>query len=1369
MSVEAFTVDGKVTIDTTPFESGIAKVTNQLSELSGSMKSMMERGGGNWNFNGALNGLKTLKDDIAVIKEDIATMNTEFSNTQGITALKTEIASLRSEIDAIKQKVNETTTQTVQRVREVKTEISAITSGTEPLVQMWATLNGQMAEHYDILGIYNSEIGQINAKWRETQGLVQKNTAFMKEIEVSGSNIAKYFTHETQILERNVSLLEQEAELTNLLTQKSKQNATTISNISKELGRVTNFSREVGTYFANEDKILRMSLRTLQEQDRILADKLAKSERETALAREIAEINKLDMDIRKASANAEAEMLAFLESESGVISSITGSREKGLSVINEELSLEKEKMALIEEETALINEQNAVKQRGVVTGANGGKNQLDKMGYLPSRITSMALTMWGFNEIMDIYETTSANLNARGSMKYFGDQLMKDERYLTQTNQTLGDVRRGLQGFGTDLDALQKKYQKIDMKVIGANAEETAYKYGVSTDSLGELAEAYAIYGSEFVKQGRSQEDSVLAINDALDGEVRRLKEVNIGMDDLVAHGYDGSTESMIKALNEIAKERGYDVTAQNITNLSDAITVLELKISQGLASAFEYIEPLLREVAMDFIYMIDAITWAFGKLNRLWIDFSTELDKTFGVRNVQKFGSSVVRVLGAVITLAITFGIVYKVVKGLKGMIKDLFGMLGKGTDDIAKTTGDVAKTGGTVGKDSGGGFRDNFMKQWSKTGKDIGKMARVFADVVVGMAMAFVVIEEAILIISGIGYTYEALKPQFESGIEFIKEFGLWFALLGGALLVFSYALGKVPESAMQTVTKGATKLAYGMAIAIGLIAEAIGLLIVPLGAIALLGGTASFLGTNLDKGLEVISWIGNALHQIDLPVALFIGGFLAISLLLGLVQPLTIGLAVGIASALLLVTEAIVMLIPPLGAIALLGGTASMLGEDKIQQGAETIKMIGNVLQVLAQAIPYLLVVDLTIFGVQLVEWGNRLLSGGKDGLTTLVQDILPTIQTFISDFNGLDFSETLDTAKITAITTVATQLPPLFTAIQKLNNAMGTSDALGNIGGALGGSISGAIGMGLKSKLDQLYNDVKDVMDFATKLGGLSTGNGGNTTAIQQTANAIAQLKVKLNLLITTIGSASSRVQSASQRLGSAITTGFKTGTASFNSTVVSTLAKGIHEVQSRYATWLSGGRTSAQKLADGFKTIGGKLKSSVRAEMGYALRELDNYKDDFYNKGAMLGQSLVDGFKSKKALDQNSPAKITKSIREELGYSMEALNTGKQMMYQGGVALGQALTNGYNSYGNLRTDVGVLASKGVSNEQLQANAKNTQLNGNQKGQTPQLTQTNINIDMSNSTVIGVQDLDNKIRQAVEKAIVSINSPNGAIGY
>ena len=1362
MSVEAFTVDGKVTIDTTPFESGIAKVTSKLSELSGSMKSMMEMGGGNWNFNGALNGLKTLKDDIAVIKQDIATMNTEFANTKGINALKTEIASLRSEIDAIKQKVNETTTQTVQRVREVKTEISAIVSGTEPLVQLWSAMNGQMAEHYDILGIYNSEIGQINAKWRETQGLVEKNTAFMKEIEVSGSNIAKYFTHETQILERNVSLLEQEAELTNLLTQKSRQNATTISQISRELSRVTNFSREVGTYFANEDKILRMSLRTLQEQDRILADKLAKSERETALAREIAEINKLDMDIRRASANAEAEMLAFLESERGVISSITGSREKGLSVINKELSLEKEKMALIGEETALINEQNAVKEKGAVTGVNGGKNKLDKMGYLPSRIGSMALTMWGFNELMDIYNNTYSHINAEGQRDYFAKRIGMDTK--------------ALNGFKGEIASMQKQYQKLDMTVVGANALETASKYGVASKDLGNLTKVMAIYGSEFVKQGRSQEDSILAINDALDGELRRLKEVGIGAEELEATGLWSGDESdktgMILALLQIADERGYTKTAQEITNLSDAIQVLEVRLAIDLAQAFHIIEPILTETAKVFVGLLTIAEQLAKVIGDLGKAFGSWLDSTFGKGTSTKFFDGITKGLGYLLAFLIMYKVADKIREAVSGFsllgkgwgkLQDKLGRT-KGMDKASDSLGDFTNstTGGTVSK--GGGFKENFMAQWSKLGKDLGKMARVFVDVAVALALAFVLIEEGILIISGIGATYDALKPQFESGVEFIKEFGLWFALLGGAMLGLSYAIGRIPKGVEKAITKGATKLAYGMAIAIGLIAEAIVLLIAPMTAIALLGGTASFLGTNSDKGLEVISWIGNALHKIDLPVALFIGGFLAISLLLGLVQPLTLALAVGIASALLLVTEAIVMLIPPLGAIALLGGTASMLGEDKIQQGAETIKMIGNVLQVLAQAIPYLLVVDLSIFGVQLVEWGNRLLSGGKDGLTTLVQDILPTIQTFISDFNDLDFSETLDTAKVQAVTTMANQIPPMFRAVQNLNNVLGGGGVSVSL---LGGLIEIKSDSGLGDKLTAFYEDIKAVMDFARKLGGLGTGGNENTTAIQQTSNAITQLKTKLDLFITTISGASVKVQTASTKLGNALPNGFKTGSSSFGSAVVSVLAKGVREIQSRYNTFNNGGKTLGQKMIDGFKNHKPSLKTVTSKEIDYALDELDDAKDDFYNKGKALGSELTRGYQD--GADIHSPGLIARTTARELRYTMDALDTGKKMMYQGGVALGQALTNGYNSYGNLRTDVGVLAQKGVSNEQLQANARSVQGKGKGNQQTQQLTQTNINIDMSNSTVIGVQDLDNKIRQAVEKAIVSINSPNGAIGY
>ena len=56
MSVDAFTVDGVVNLDIEPFESAIKEVSTQLTTLSESMTSLMEMGGGNWNFNGALNG-----------------------------------------------------------------------------------------------------------------------------------------------------------------------------------------------------------------------------------------------------------------------------------------------------------------------------------------------------------------------------------------------------------------------------------------------------------------------------------------------------------------------------------------------------------------------------------------------------------------------------------------------------------------------------------------------------------------------------------------------------------------------------------------------------------------------------------------------------------------------------------------------------------------------------------------------------------------------------------------------------------------------------------------------------------------------------------------------------------------------------------------------------------------------------------------------------------------------------------------------------------------------------------------------------------------------------------------------------------------
>ena len=900
------------------------------------------------------------------------------------------------------------------------------------------------------------------------------------------------------------------------------------------------------------------------------------------------------------------------------------------------------------------------------------------------------------------------------------------------------------------------------MQSVGANAMDTAFKYGVQAENLDELAEVMAIYGSEFVRQGRSQEDSILAVNDALDGEIRRLKEVGIDREDLEAHGWkEGDTMSMITALREIAEERGYDVVAQKVTNLSDAITVLEIRIAQDLVGAFKVLEPFLTEVANDFIFLI-------GKLEEAWVGISNIgkglkgiLDDTFGKDNVNNFGSGLLNVSAWVVTLGISFAVLYKIVKSIVVPLKDLL-KIGKEAEGIG---GAVAKDTGGIGKTMNtGGFKENFSSEWGKLGKNLGKMARVFVEFAVALAMAWALIEEAILLISAIGYTYDSLKPQFESGIEFIKEFGLWFALLGGAMIGLSYALGDLDEGTIARIGKGALNIAQGIGIAMGVVAVAIGSLLMPMMAIISLGALANWQQGNLDKGIEVIQMFGDALNHITAPVGVFLIALGVASVVLGYAPMLGVGLAVGIAISIGLVAEAIFMLNAPLLAIASLGVVAQTLGQSNIQQGADALRIVGQALKTIADAVPSLLVVDFGVLGQELMDIGSKLLTG-KDGLSYLSEEIIPNLSEFVGSFNGVTI-DPIDTTTVANLSQVASQLPSIKSSIDTIRGSVGNGGTGGmNIFGfQIGGDTSS-----LKPKLDTLYESIKDVMDFANKLGNLSTTTTGGVTSVNAISNAVTQLQAKLRSMVTVINTASVQIKASAKGLGSGITQGFKTGSASFNSTVVSTLAKGISEVQSRYATWLSGGKASAQKLTDGFKTFGGKLKSTITTEMGYALRTLDSYKDDFYRKGQALGKQLSDGFESSGGLNVGSPANIARTIAKEMEYSMLALDTGKQMMYKGGQALGRALTTGYNSYGNLRTDVGVLAQKGVSNEQLQANAKSVQGKGKGNQKTPQLTQTNINIDMSNSTVIGVQDLDNKIRQAVEKAIVSMNSPNGAIGY
>lgn len=1194
----------------------------------------------------------------------------------------------------------------------------------------------QMEDLQVILQGVGTEAEKITTAFNKIEGLsaLIENLGMVKsKLEYIQKDIDKI---NRTILKENESVVkvsESEQRINEIMTQGLSTLQRTngeIAKTSKQWNGLLSVHRNVTEYLTNENQIMQRSLQFLEEQEALERRKLAQIEEEALMLKQVNMQNEQYVKLLMGGLDLNTEEISLLQRE---------------------LGLEEQKLGIQKQQTKEIGMQNAER----MTGTKGYKgNQLDSPTYLGRRIGSMAVTMLGYQELMDLWNTTTAHINAESQKDYFAKRMNMNAKET--------------QNFTNQLNNMQKTYQKLDMTVVGANALETATKYKVQSDSLGDLTEVMAIYGSEFVKQGRSQEDSILAINDALDGELRRLKEVGIGAEELKATGLwsgdESDKEGMLKALLKISEDRGYDQTAKDITNLSDAITSLEVRIGIDLARAFGIIEPLLRDVIKDFIIMLGWVE----QLSSAIMDFGTNFAKSMGLMdkdgNATKMGNFLESWASWFITFGITAYGVYKILKPLVGV----FGKLKDVGGGIAKDTGDIAKTGGTVGKDIEQG---NFTSEFKKLGKNLGIMARAFIEVAIALVMAWALLKEAMILIEDIGKDWEAHKSEIENGMEFMKKYGVWILGVSAVLVYVLEAMSKTPTTKNDYVNmaKVGLKVAEGLALSMGLIAEAILLLIVPLKAIELLGNMANTLNQGqIDKGISVIRMYGDALHYIeqDNAIGWFIIGLVAVSGIIGFTaDTVGVALAVGIASTLLLIAEAIVMLIAPLKAVEMLGGMASSLNEENIQRGSEAIKMVGRVLKALEPSVRELLAIDFEVFGIGLVEKGNQIVNG-KGGLQSLTQGIIPNLVTFITDFSNLEIPTTDVSDKVQAIVQMANQIIPLFTAMQNLNNAMGTGGVMGKATTWLGGVMDAHMGTGLKPQLDKLYNDIKDVMEFANKLSGLGTSKT-STSVMTQTATAIAQLKVKLDQFVSTISDYSEKVQGASKTLGNALPNGFKEGSATFGSAVISVLANGITQVQARYPTMKNGGKTLGDKLVDGWNSHKPTLKTSVANEIKYALAEFDGKADDFYNKGKSLGEEMARGFQD--GADIHSPGLIARTTARELGYALDALDSGRKAIYQGGVALGQALTNGYNSTGNLRTNVDVLASKGVNSEQLQANVKSVQLNTKGNQQVPQSFNPTFNIDMSNSTIIGIQDLNQRIEEGIDKAMIKYHSPNGAIGY
>lgn len=237
----------------------------------------------------------------------------------------------------------------------------------------------------------------------------------------------------------------------------------------------------------------------------------------------------------------------------------------------------------------------------------GAKSASQGLGLLRGA-ASMAAGMIGFELFNNMVQAGRASLNAASQLDYFAGRLKMNSSQIST--------------FKSDLNELQGEFRKVDMTAVGASAEELAVKLKLPVDSLKGLSETIAVTSSAFVKEGRTQEDAILAVSDALDGQWAKLKELGITQEDLKNNGWNGDLndkKSLLEGLNNTLGEMGFTDTAKDITTLDEAFSALSVIGGQLLRDVLVPITPTLISIVEGAITATDGIRGFVSIVQSAW------------------------------------------------------------------------------------------------------------------------------------------------------------------------------------------------------------------------------------------------------------------------------------------------------------------------------------------------------------------------------------------------------------------------------------------------------------------------------------------------------------------------------------------------------------------------------------------------------------------------------------------------------------------------------------------------------------------------------------------------------------------------------
>lgn len=630
--------------------------------------------------------------------------------------------------------------------------------------------------------------------------------------------------------------------------------------------------------------------------------------------------------------------------------------------------------------------------------------------------------------------------------------------------------------------------------------------------------------------------------------------------------------------------------------------------------------------------------------------------------------------------------------------------------------------KTKTPKGKTTDVGFKEGIVEDLKSQGRFAVKAATGIAIGMALMAEAIALLQVPLFALASTGDMFKSNEANIRKGGEALTFVSNTLLSIIPLLLVFGAVLKLSARSGAVNLLKSGVKEAAGIAIAMGLVTEALILLNLPLLSLALVGGLYTAQESNIQQGAKVLQLISDTLTTITPLIALFaVTIFLSSRTFKIAKSKLTRDAILGIATAMFLVAEAIALLSMPLLALAGIGNGYNKYAGN-IDAGIHAMQLVSDSLYALVPFLPIFIASIALVYSVFNGGIGIPILIAAVVGIPVglaLVAEViismsmplytLATVGSLFPDLSSIQQGANAIKVVGEALTIIGAAMIPLLAVlttdfISKLTTGgQGISDYIKGLVGENGvvTSMKEFASELNKMEIPQVDNSkATQIQAIATSIQSINkavqtvqsaVGNGAGDF-IGGVANVVGSMIPGGNVLGNLIGGGSAGGYSSS--LGSKLkqledmvndivkfndnintTTSGKTADVSGATNMVTAISNAVKNMSSALDNAISTASTKGKSIGQAIKQGISSGMMGLSTVISTQLANGFNYGGvNARNHGKSMGTNakngFVEGFKIKEATDK------------ECRGALQVMEDKKQYFYNKGFQLGQAASNGY---------------------------------------------------------------------------------------